>query len=183
MDDKAIDAIVALLMDYQDRDNINLPLYEKQLREAERGIENLVNAIQQGIFTKSTRERLEQLESLKEELEQKIAQEKLEKPRISEEFMRFWLLKFRKLDTKQQTHRKMLIDTFVNAVFLYDDKLVLTFNFKDGTRTMTMDDLDAVNRNGKKDADGSDMDEVTPLLHRDSQEGSRHFFCFGENRV
>lgn len=179
MDDKAIDAIVALLMDYQDRDNINLPLYEKQLREAERGIENLVNAIQQGIFTKSTRERLEQLESLKEELEQKIAQEKLEKPRISEEFMRFWLLKFRKLDTKQQTHRKMLIDTFVNAVFLYDDKLVLTFNFKDGTRTMTMDDLDAVNRNGKKDADGSDMDEVTPLLHRDSQEGSRHFFCFG----
>lgn len=53
-------------------------------------------------------------------------------------------------------------------MFLYDDKLVLTFNFKDGTRTMTMDDLDAVNRNGKKDADGSDMDEVTPLHNRQS---------------
>lgn len=163
MNDKAIDAIVALLMDYQDRDNVNLPLYEKQLREAEKGIENLVNAIQQGIFTKSTRERLEQLESLKEELEQKIALEKLEKPRISEEFMRFWLLKFRKLDIRQQSHRKMLIDTFVNAVFLYDDKLVLTFNFKDGTRTMTMDDLVAASRDGEKDAGGSDMDEVTPL--------------------
>ena len=162
MDDKAIDAIVTLLMEYQDRDNINLPLYEKQLREAEKGIENLVNAIQQGIFTKSTRERLEQLEALKEELEQKIALEKLEKPRISEEFMRFWLLKFRKMDTRQQSHRKMLIDTFVNAVFLYDDKLVLTFNFKDGTRTMTMDDLDAANRDGEKDAGGSDLDEATP---------------------
>lgn len=76
--------------------------------------------------------------------------------------MRFWLLKFRKMDTRQQSHRKMLIDTFVNAVFLYDDKLVLTFNFKDGTRTMTMDDLDAANRDGEKDAGGSDMDEVTP---------------------
>lgn len=149
MDDKAIDAIVALLMDYQDRDNVNLPLYDKQLREAEKGIENLVNAIQQGIFTKSTRDRLEQLETLKDELEQKITLEKLEKPRICEAFMRFWLLKFRKLDTRQQSHRKMLIDTFVNAVFLYD--------------AMTMDDLEAANRDGQKDAGGSDMDEATPL--------------------
>ena len=76
--------------------------------------------------------------------------------------MRFWLLKFRKLDTRQQSHRKMLIDTFVNAVFLYDDKLVLTFNFKDGTCTMTLDDLDAANRDGERDAGGSDMDGVTP---------------------
>lgn len=185
MDDKAIVAIVALLMDYQDRDNVNLPLYEKQLREAEKGIENLVNAIQQGIFTKSTRERLEKLESLKEELEQKIALEKLEKPRISEAFMRFWLLKFRKLDTRQQSHRKMLIDTFVNAVFLYDDKLVLTFNFKDGTRTMNLDDLEAASRDGKKDAGGSDMDEATPHFtkpasHTSNREDGAGFLRAGE---
>ena len=31
----------------------------------------------------------------------------------------------------------MLIDAFVNAIYLYDDKLVLTFNYKDGTRTIT----------------------------------------------
>ena len=29
--------------------------------------------------------------------------------------MRFWLLKFSKLDIKQQSHRKILIDTFVNS--------------------------------------------------------------------
>ena len=34
----------------------------------------------------------------------------------------------------------MLIDTFVNAVFVHDDKLLLTFNFKDGTRTITLTD-------------------------------------------
>ena len=27
----------------------------------------------------------------------------------------------------------MLVDNFVNAFFLYDDKLLLTFTFKDGT--------------------------------------------------
>ena len=38
------------------------------------------------------------------------------KPRISLEFVTFWLHKFRKLDVRQQSHRKMLIDAFVNAI-------------------------------------------------------------------
>ena len=45
-----------------------------------------------------------------------------------------------KLDVTKESHRQMLIDTFVNAVFVHDDKLLLTFNFKDGTRTITLTD-------------------------------------------
>lgn len=55
MDDTAIEAIVSMLMDLQDRENMNLPLYEQQLREADTAIQNLLNAIQQGILTKSTK--------------------------------------------------------------------------------------------------------------------------------
>ncbi|MFR7757767.1 MAG: recombinase family protein [Christensenellales bacterium] len=62
IDDKAIEAIVSMLMDLQDRDNVNVPLYEQQLREADTAISNLLNAIQQGILTRSTKERLEELE-------------------------------------------------------------------------------------------------------------------------
>ena len=154
MDDKAIEAIVSMVMDLQDRENTSLPLYEQQLREAETGIQNLLNAIQQGILTKSTKSQLEELEATKEDLEIKIANEKIAKPRISPEFVTFWLHKFRKLDVRQQSHRKMLIDAFVNAIYLYDDKLVLTFNYKDGTRTITLDDVkDAVKNNT-----GSDLD-------------------------
>ena len=40
--------------------------------------------------------------------------------------MTFWLHRFRKLDVRQKSHRKMLIDTFINAIFLYDDKMVMT---------------------------------------------------------
>ncbi|MCD7732186.1 MAG: zinc ribbon domain-containing protein [Oscillospiraceae bacterium] len=50
MDDAAIEAIVSMLMDLQDRENVNLPLYEQQLREAENAIQNILNAIQQGIY-------------------------------------------------------------------------------------------------------------------------------------
>ena len=156
MDDKAIDAIVNLLIQMQDQQNINLPLYEKQLRETNRAIDNMLNAIQQGILTRSTKERLDQLEAARDDLELKIEKEKLEKPRISPEFMTFWLHRFRKLDVRQQAHRKMLIDTFVNAIFLYDDKLVLTFNFKDGTQTITFDELKGIGLTETEK--GSDMD-------------------------
>ena len=91
------------------------------------------------------------------DLENKIALEKLSKPRISEDFMRFWLCRFRKLDVKQKSHRKMLIDTFINAVFLYDDKLVITFNFKEGTKTITFGDLKEAENKG---VGGSDLDSV-----------------------
>lgn len=155
MDDKAIEAIVSMLMDLQDRENVNLPLYEQQLREADTAIQNLLNAIQQGILTKSTKGRLEELEATKEELETKIACEKLAKPKVNAEFMTFWLHRFHKLDVRQKSHRKILIDTFINAIFLYDDKMVITFNYKEGTTTITFDDLKTALADQKT---GSDLD-------------------------
>lgn len=38
-------------------------------------------------------------------------------------------------------HRRRLIDSFINAIFLYDDRMVLIFNYKDGTRTISFDEL------------------------------------------
>ena len=155
MDDEVIEAIVSMLMDLRDRENVNLPLYEQQLRETDTAIQNLLNAIQQGILTKSTKSRLEELEATKEKLETKIACEKLAKPKVSAEFMTFWLQRFRKLDVRQKSHRKMLIDTFINAIFLYDDKMVVTFNYKEGTTTITFDDLKTALADQKT---GSDLD-------------------------
>ncbi len=155
MDDKAIEAIVSMLMDLQDRESTNLPLYTQQLNETNTAIQNLLNAIQQGILTKSTKTRLEELEAVKEELETKIACEKLAKPKISAEFMTFWLHRFRKLDVTQKSHRKMLIDTFINAIYLYDDKMLLTFNFKDGTKIITFGDVKEASNSA---ASGSDLD-------------------------
>ena len=96
----------------------------------------MLNAIQAGILTSSTKERLEQLEETKRELEARIAEEKLAKPKIKEEFIRFWLMRFRKLDMTQQEQRQALVDTFINAIYLYDDKVLITFNYKEGTETV-----------------------------------------------
>ena len=101
MDDDAIEAIVSMLMELQEQDNTNIPLYERQLQETNTKIRNLINAIQQGVLTKSTKESLEELET-------RLANEQLSKPpKISAEFMTFWLHRFRKLDVTKQSHRKM----------------------------------------------------------------------------
>ena len=47
----------------------------------------------------------------------------------------------------------------VNAVHAYDDKLLLTFNFKDGRRTITFNDVKAATSKS-----GSDLDcRVVPI--------------------
>ena len=44
-DDAVIDAIVADVMELQDQENTTLPLLEKQMREVENGIENMLRCV------------------------------------------------------------------------------------------------------------------------------------------
>jgi len=146
-------------MELQDQENTTLPLLEKQMREVENGIENMLNAIQAGVLTNSTKSRLEKLEAQQKELAIRIAEEKIARPRLSENQVRFWLTRFRKLDPNVKSHRETLINTFVNAVYLYDEKVLITFNYKDGTKTITFDEIAA------KDApegNGSDLGCFAP---------------------
>ena len=119
----------------------------------------MLNAIQAGVLTNSTKSRLEKLEAQQKELEVRIAEEKIARPRLSENQVRFWLTRFRKLDPNVKSHRETLINTFVNAVYLYDEKALVTFNYKDGTKTITFDEIAA------KDApegNGSDLGCFAP---------------------
>ena len=50
--------------------------------------------------------------------------------------------------------QKEIIDIFVNSVYVYDDKLLLTYNYKNGTQTLTLDEIHAVL--------GSDIEHGTP---------------------
>ena len=161
-DDTAMESIIAKVMELQDRENTSIPLYEKQLRDAESGIQNMLNAIQAGILTSSTKERLEQLEETKRELEARIAEEKLAKPKVTEEFIRFWLLRFRKLDMSLKDQRQALVDTFINAIYLYDDKVLITFNYKEGTQTVTFGEASEVASEGN----GSDLDCFTACVNK-----------------
>ena len=137
-----MEALADKLVDFQKRENTDIPLLKKQLAETAQGIENLLNAIQQGILTPSTKARLEQLEETKAQLETSLTLAELQKPIISREQFLFWLHRFRSLDMSKPTERQRLIDSFINAIYLYDDKIVLTFNYKDGSKTVSLQDVE-----------------------------------------
>ena len=163
-DDVVIDKIVQLVMDVQNQENTTIPLLEKQLREVNKKLDNLMKAIEDGLYTRTTKERLEALEIQKDELTAKIADEKLKKPSFNEDFIRFWLLKFRKFDISQQKQRKALIEIFVNAIFLYDDRILITFNYKDGTQTVRFEDTLTADSAEEKSSDLSSLAGGEPLL-------------------
>lgn len=141
-DDELIERLADTVLEIQGKDNTVVPLLKQQLIETEKGIENVLNAIQQGIITPSTKQRMDELESRKSELAVQIGKEEMVRPMLTKDQIIFWFHRFRKLDTKELEHRRRLIDSFINAIFLYDDKMIITFNYKDGTKTVTFSDIE-----------------------------------------
>ena len=73
-----------------------------------------------------------------------------------------WLLRFRKLDMTQPEQRQALVDTFINAIYLYDDKVLITFNYKEGTETVAFGE--AVKAGKSSDFLFSSENRTNPLL-------------------
>ena len=107
------DELVAL----QGTEDSALPLLRRQLADTERGIENMLNAIQQGIFTSSTRQRLEELENLRAELKSSILQAELERPQYSREDIIQWISRFKGGDPNDKAYQRQIIDIFLNSIF------------------------------------------------------------------
>ena len=154
LQDVEIDRIADALIALQDREDLTIPALKQQLSVTEKSIKNMLNAIQQGIFTKSTKERLEELEAQKENLEISILQAELQKPHFTKELIVKWINQFKYGDVNSREYQKRIIDTFINAIYLFEDKIVLTYNFKGGTDTITLSDIEA--------AFGSDLNGGTP---------------------
>lgn len=96
-----------------------------------------------GIVTPSTKQRLKELERAKAELSIQIAKEEMKKPALTKAMVVEWLTRLRKLDITKTEHRRRLVDTFINAVFLYYDKIVIGFNYKDGAKTTSLEEVTA----------------------------------------
>ena len=82
------------------------------------------------------------MEQEQEKLEIAIAQEQIARPVLSREQIEFWIMQFAKTDFKSTEQKQKLIDIFVNSITLWDDKLVVIFNFRDGEKCIRFDDIE-----------------------------------------
>ncbi|MBQ8739060.1 MAG: hypothetical protein IJZ04_09475 [Clostridia bacterium] len=141
-DEKIVDYLVDKLFEMQGVANPRLPQLKAQMADVLKKIENIIQAIEQGIIFDSTRDRLAELEKQKSELEISILEEQIERPLLTREQIRFGIERFRKLNIEKEEDKKCLIDNFINAIYLYDDKITFTFNYKDGTKTVLLSECD-----------------------------------------
>ena len=138
----------------QDKEDTTLPTLREQLKECEKSIENMLNAIQMSILTASAKTRLKEPEARQNELKLSIMQAELQKPKYTKEQIVSCINRFKYGDEDDIEYQKQIIDTFINAICVFDDKLVFTYNFKDGTEAIP---LKAV-----EDAFGSNLTQAAP---------------------
>lgn len=115
-------------------------------KEIQNAINNLMSAIEAGVVTKTTTARLAERESQLEELNELIATEEANQKRLfTEEQFLYALRRFRESDPSTLDGKRKLIDTFINSIYLYDDKLIITFNYSSDGSTITLEKADIIN--------------------------------------
>ncbi len=113
-------------------DKSELIALRNTLKDVQKIIDNIMNAIEQGIITDTTKQRLMEAEERKKALLASIAKEEIEKPPVTQENISFFLRDIRNKIFDAEERIEVIIKTFINAVYLYDDKLIITFNFREG---------------------------------------------------
>ena len=103
-------------------------LYEEK-GKAEKSLKNVMTAIEEGIINATTKNRMSELEREIDELSGKILTEecKLQNGITREDVMEYLTNGVRDLSPQ------VLIDILVNRIELYDDEIVIWFNYSDKT--------------------------------------------------
>ena len=134
-------------------DNSMLRYYEDRLKEAETSIRNIMRAIESGVFTDSTRDRLVELEAEKADMETEIAKEKITRPIVTREQVIYFLNRFKNGDVDDKEYQRQIIDALVNKVILYDDKITITYNYSGEGKEITADIIEEAADEALSDAE------------------------------
>ena len=133
-DDEYIKNLIIAIIAESKRENTLLPMLKREKVEVEKRIRNMLDAIQDGIYTASTKQRLEELEARKEDIEVQIAMEELGRTQINEDMLYMWFDKMKNLDINSLDYKRIFLDVFVNSVYVKEDGIELILNYKEGTK-------------------------------------------------
>ncbi len=86
-------------------------------------------------------ERISQKKNERKEIERLILVEEASHPMPTLQEVRFFLNQFKRGDINNEKYRQALVDTFVNRIYLYDEKMTILFNIQDGHSHVTLDEL------------------------------------------
>lgn len=125
-------------------------ILQKELAGVDTSIDRLVSAIEAGAFNDRIKSRLDALNEQKAQITASIADLELASGfRLTRDHIAFFLRQFRDADLEDRACQKRLIQTFVNSVFVFDDRIEIVYNYTDGNNTVTLDILTAETDGGE----------------------------------
>lgn len=139
-----IEKIADAILEAQKQRSSASPLraMESELANTERKISNTNRAIAEGIFSSSTIEMLHSLEETAASLRLSIESRRYaEGQLLDRDRIIFFLTQFSSLDRNNTEDRRFLINTFLNAVYVYDDHLKIVVNTSEISAQLPLSDL------------------------------------------
>lgn len=101
----------------------------QQLKATEKAIGGLLSAMEQGIVTRSTKARLEELEQQRDKLEYEIEITSVKNTVMPKDEILYLLSRFvRETDEPSEEYNKDIIEGLVYKVFSYEDRIVIVYN-------------------------------------------------------
>ncbi|MBQ9662079.1 MAG: recombinase family protein [Oscillospiraceae bacterium] len=131
MNDKVIDQIISgYSVVYEDAmDQTKRNALQADLDDVNARLKNILNAVEAGIFNDTTQQRMLELNEARRDIEEAIRLDEEANDFPTPDEVRFNLLELRKGDLDDATYMRDLVNTFVNAIFVYDDYLRIRFNY------------------------------------------------------
>lgn len=179
--DDAIEWITDQTIAYwEDEDRkLQIDSIENDLSAVQSSISNVMKAIEMGVITETTRDRLIELERQQTDLKSKLALAKEEIVHVDRKDLISSLLAFRHGNVHDRAYQEKLFNAFLIAVYVYDDdhlKLVFNSFGKDDTVNIALDLGENDDNSGL-----SDVSKSSPILS--NSQPKRHpntpdvFFC------
>lgn len=116
---------------------------ENRLLAIDRELDGCANALISSsvpMLTEKINEKAQNLQIQKEDIEIELAKARISnKANLSKDDVIAYLNKFRGGDLFDDDYRQEIIDVFINSVIVYDDKIIIYFNLKDGQQISFID--------------------------------------------
>ncbi len=110
-------------------DDSELVALEARQRDIKRSLDNVMNAIEQGIITPTTKARMQELEQQHAELEVAISDAQTIRPMYTADQIIYMLERYRDGDIEDPEYQRKILHMFVKVVYLYDDKIEIYYDY------------------------------------------------------
>ena len=111
------------------REKLHIDSLEAQLAEVKKASKNIIAAIEQGIITSTTKERLIELEEEQAKIKARLQLEQTNILDVKREDIVLSFKAFKDGDIEDKKYQAALFKTFLTSVYLYDDHHKIVFNY------------------------------------------------------